>query len=222
MRVNSNLRNRMDAVWIPAGGVTLRGDLCVPEQASGIVVFAHGSGSSRLSPRNQYVARKLEEANIATLLLDLMTEAEEREDIDTGHLRFNIAMLGDRLVDVLDWLVVNDRTTGLNIGLFGASTGAAAAIHAAVRREKWVRAIVSRGGRPDLAGGELANLTSPTLLIVGMEDSDVLKLNKKAMKLMTCPKQLTLIENATHLFEEPGALEQVTSISEQWFVHHLS
>lgn len=212
----------MDAVWIPAGGVTLRGDLCIPEQASGIVVFAHGSGSSRLSPRNQYVARKLEEANIATLLLDLMTEAEEREDIDTGHLRFNIAMLGDRLVDVLDWLVVNDRTAGLNIGLFGASTGAAAAIHAAVRREKWVRAIVSRGGRPDLAGGELANLTSPTLLIVGMEDSDVLKLNKKAMKLMTCPKQLTLIENATHLFEEPGALEQVTSISEQWFVHHLS
>ncbi|MBX3149716.1 hypothetical protein KF728_06100 [Candidatus Obscuribacterales bacterium] len=222
MQVNSNLKNRMDAVWIPAGGVTLRGDLCVPPHASGIVVFAHGSGSSRLSPRNQYVARELEEANVATLLLDLMTEDEERDDMDTGHLRFDIAMLGDRLVDVIDWLTVDERTSGLNIGLFGASTGAAAAIHAANRRSKWVRAIVSRGGRPDLAGLEVSELTTPILLVVGMDDRDVLKLNKKVMNVLTCPKQMTLIENATHLFEEPGALTQVTEAAKSWFLHHLT
>lgn len=214
----ASLKNQ---ILIPVSGKNLRGDLTIPEQAKGLILFAHGSGSSRLSPRNQYVSRSLVEAGFATLLTDLLTEAEEREDMDTGHLRFDVEMLGDRLVEIIDWLVLNEETMGLSIGLFGASTGAAAALVAAVRREKWVRAVVSRGGRPDLAGSALGDVQCPTLLIVGSDDLDVVKLNTKALGQMQCPKQMMLVQGATHLFEEPGTLEVVAKLSAEWFAQHL-
>jgi putative phosphoribosyl transferase len=209
------------AVSIPAGGAHLRGDLAVPEQAGGLVVFAHGSGSSRLSPRNKYVASVLYNAGLATLLIDLLTPEEEQVDARTAKLRFDVEMLGDRLVEMIDWLVVSSETKGLKIGLFGASTGAAAAILAATRRDKWVEAVVSRGGRPDLAVDALTQLLAPTLLIVGSEDLEVLNLNRQALALIPCTKQLAIVKGATHLFEEPGTLEQAAMLAQEWFARYL-
>ena len=208
-------------VKIPACRFALRGDLCVPEFASGLVLFAHGSGSSRLSPRNQHVAEVLCDAGLATLLVDLLTEKEEALDAVTKELRFNISMLADRLVDIIDWLAISKETEGLKIGLFGASTGAAAALIAATRRSKWVNAVVSRGGRPDLAGNDLRKVAVPTLLIVGGEDLQVLALNEKALAAMACPKELVVVPGATHLFEEPGTLEQVAMLAQSWFSKYL-
>jgi len=208
-------------VLIPAGGVELRGDLAMPEHAKGLIVFAHGSGSSRLSPRNQFVARSLYDAGLATLLIDLLAPEEEQIDRVSGHLRFNIDLLAGRLVHIIDWLIVNKDTQGLKVGLFGASTGAAAAIVAAARRDKFVSTVVSRGGRPDLAGRALFELEVPTLFIVGGADHEVLALNKKAQSQMTCVNKIAVIPGATHLFEEPGALEEVTVFARDWFAKHL-
>jgi putative phosphoribosyl transferase len=207
------------AVEIPPTG--LRGDLVVPGQASGIIVFAHGSGSSRHSPRNRYVAEVLQLGGFGTLLLDLLTTAEEQVDLRTRHLRFDIELLAGRLEEATDWLEHGPGTRGLPIGYFGASTGGGAAIVAAARRPEAVGAIVSRGGRPDLAGGALARIKSPTLLIVGGEDEEVIALNREALSGMRCEKELYIIPGATHLFEEPGALEQVSSVALDWFKRHL-
>jgi predicted alpha/beta-hydrolase family hydrolase len=221
MHTETSVIVRTDSVLIPAGGKTLRGDLSIPQHAQGIVVFVPGTGSSRLSNRTQYEARKLCTAGIATLLFDLMTEEEENEDLDTGLLRFDVSMLADRLVDIIEWLAVGEATAGLNIGLYGAYTGAATAILAAVRRSKWVNAVVCQAGRPDLVGTELGDLQCPTLLVVGSADIDTIKISKKAMTMMDCPTRLTLIQNASHMLDEPGALEQVTAAAQEWYLQHL-
>jgi putative phosphoribosyl transferase len=204
-----------------AGRVRLAGHLAALPGASGIVLFAHGSGSSRFSPRNLYVADMLENAGLATLLMDLLTPAEEREDERTARLRFDIALLGERLIGAVDWLATNGETAGLPVALFGASTGAAAALIAAAARPERVAAVVSRGGRPDLAGRVLAEVRAPTLLIVGGADTQVVELNQQALAQLTCEKQLVLVPGATHLFEEPGALEQVAHLATRWFVDKL-
>jgi putative phosphoribosyl transferase len=204
-----------------AGRVRLAGHLAALPGASGIVLFAHGSGSSRFSPRNVYVADVLENAGLATLLMDLLTPAEEREDERTARLRFDIALLGERLIGAVDWLATNGETAGLPVALFGASTGAAAALIAAAARPERVAAVVSRGGRPDLAGRVLAEVRAPTLLIVGGADTQVVELNQQALAQLTCEKQLVLVPGATHLFEEPGALEQVAHLATRWFVDKL-
>jgi len=207
-------------VQIPPLG--LAGDLSVPEQATGLVLFAHGSGSSRFSPRNRYVARVLQEAHLATLLLDLLTAAEEEVDLGTAHLRFDIPLLAERLIYSTDWAQRNRTLAQLRIGYFGASTGAAAALVAAAERPNLVHAIVSRGGRPDLAGSALAHVESPTLLIVGSRDETVVRLNRTALSRMHCEKLLTIVPQATHLFEEPGALERVAGLASDWFRDHLA
>jgi putative phosphoribosyl transferase len=204
-----------------AGRVRLAGHLAALPGASGIVLFAHGSGSSRFSPRNVYVADVLENAGLATLLMDLLTPAEEREDERTARLRFDIALLGERLIGAVDWLATKGETAGLPVALFGASTGAAAALIAAAARPERVAAVVSRGGRPDLAGRVLAEVRAPTLLIVGGADTQVVELNQQALAQLTCEKQLVLVPGATHLFEEPGALEQVAHLATRWFVDKL-
>ena len=206
-------------VAIPTGGVELRGDLFVPEAAAGLVLFAHGSGSSRLSPRNRFVADALHESALGTLLIDLLTEEEEEAERYTRHLRFDIDLLADRLAGAMDWLVQEPETRHLDLGLFGASTGAAAALIAAARRPEAVAAVVSRGGRPDLAGTFLRGVEAPTLLIVGSSDEQVLDLNEKALRLMdqARAKRLEVIPGATHLFEEPGTLEQVAKLAADWF-----
>jgi putative phosphoribosyl transferase len=204
-----------------AGWVRLAGHLTALPGASAIVLFAHGSGSSRFSPRNLYVADMLENAGLATLLMDLLTPAEEREDERTARLRFDIALLGERLIGAVDWLATNGETAGLPVALFGASTGAAAALIAAAARPERVAAVVSRGGRPDLAGRVLAEVRAPTLLIVGGADTQVVELNQQALAQLTCEKQLVLVPGATHLFEEPGALEQVAHLATRWFVDKL-
>lgn len=209
------------SVVLRTAGVQLTGDMYVPEHCAGLVLFAHGSGSSRLSPRNRYVAGVLQSHNLGTLLIDLLTPEEEAAEKYTHHLRFNIDLLADRLVGIIDALIVADETKGLKIGLFGASTGAAAAIVAASRRNKFVNAVVSRGGRPDLATSELKDLEAPTLLIVGEFDVDVLNLNKEAVSLIQAPKTLAIVPNATHLFEEPGALQEVATLAQNWFVRNL-
>lgn len=209
------------AVSIPASGSVLSGDLAVPPNALGLVLFAHGSGSSRHSPRNKAVASKLNEMHLGTLLMDLLTAEEEVIDEQTSALRFDIPMLTERLVEIVDWLIVNPTTAGLKLGIFGASTGAASAIGAAARRSKWVNAVVSRGGRPDLAKDYLSELEAPTLLIVGGQDYSVIELNKLAFAEMTCVKKLSIIEGATHLFSEPGALEQVSVETGEWFQKYL-
>lgn len=209
------------ALTMDAGGVELEGDLTVPAAARGLVVFAHGSGSSRLSPRNQFVARELQQGNLATLLFDLLTSREEAEDAITAQLRFDIGLLGQRLVAVTDWLKQDARSSSLPIGYFGASTGAAAALIAAAARPSAVRAVVSRGGRPDLAPQALANVTAPTLLIVGGSDRVVLDLNEWALKQLRCEKRLEVVPGATHLFPEAGALEEVAGLARDWFVSHL-
>lgn len=208
-------------VRVPAGSVTLDGNLTIPQNAGAIVLFAHGSGSSRHSARNRYVARVLNEAKLATLLIDLLTVHEEVIDARTAHLRFDIDLLTERLVDATDWLTQFPDTKDLPIGYFGASTGAAAALAAAVLRPDAVGAIVSRGGRPDLAATALARVRAPTLLIVGGEDGQVIELNRRALAQLRCEKQLTIVPGATHLFEEPGALDEVARLARNWFERHL-
>lgn len=208
-------------IHIPVGSKELTGDLEISPFSHGLVLFAHGSGSSRFSPRNQYVAQILQNANIGTLLIDLLTPEEEKVDERTRALRFDIDMLANRLVELIDWLVVNEETEGLGIGLFGASTGAAAAIISATRRNKWVKALVSRGGRPDLASSDLASLEAPTLLIVGSEDFQVLELNRRALAAMSCTRSLQVVPGATHLFEETGTLEKAANLAKDWFAKYL-
>lgn len=208
---------------IPAAGVTLTGDLSIPENARGLVIFAHGSGSSRLSPRNRRVAESLQHAGLGTLLLDLLTPGEEVVDTVSAHHRFEIDLLAARLAAVTDWMAVHPDTRDLHIGYFGASTGAAAALVAAALRPHAVRAVVSRGGRPDLAGAALGRVTAPTLLIVGSRDTEVLELNQLARHELThAPVSLLqVVPGATHLFEERGALELVSDLACNWFQHFL-
>lgn len=205
------------AVPIPAGGVELAGDLAVPDAAQGVVLFAHGSGSSRHSPRNRIVAQRLQRVPFATLLVDLLTAEEERVDEQTTELRFDIDLLADRLGDLVDWLGGQPLTGGLPVALFGASTGAAAALVAATRRPATVRAVVSRGGRPDLAATALSQVRAPTLLIVGGRDEHVLALNERAAAQLGSLHELHVITGATHLFSEPGTLEQVADQAANWF-----
>ena len=201
--------------------LVLDGNLSIPENARGVVLFAHGSGSSRWSPRNQFVAQVLQKAGLATLLFDLLTVREEELDRLTGHLRFDIDLLGNRVVGVVDWLFENPVTQALKIGCFGASTGAAAALVAAAERPQNIAAVVSRGGRPDLAGSYLAQVQSPTLLVVGSLDTQVLELNEKALAQLRCEKRLEVVPGATHLFEEPGTLNQVAQLASKWFTRYL-
>ena len=193
----------------------------MPADARGVVLFAHGSGSSRFSSRNRYVARLLQDAGFATLLLDLLTAAEEEVDDATGQLRFDIGLLSDRLIDATEWLGRNSETGPLPIGCFGASTGGGAALVAAAHLHGRIAAVVSRGGRPDLAGAALAEVTSPVLLIVGGSDLPVIGLNREAFDQLRCEKKLEIVPGATHLFEEPGALEQVARLATEWFNQHL-
>ncbi|CAL9283518.1 dienelactone hydrolase family protein [Streptomyces sp. SudanB52_2052] len=203
-------------VTVPAGGTALTGDLTVPHDARAVVLFAHGSGSSRHSPRNREVAAGLRTAGLGTLLIDLLTEAEEQQDAVTAELRFDIPLLGRRLVGAIDWLARWPATHGLPVALFGASTGAGAALVAAARRPDRVRAVVSRGGRPDLAGDALEAVRAPVLLIVGGRDQQVLRLNEAAAGRLHAPHTLHVVPGATHLFEEPGALDQVTEAARRW------
>jgi pimeloyl-ACP methyl ester carboxylesterase len=208
-------------VRVTAGPVTLDGDLRLPERAHGIVLFAHGSGSGRRSSRNRHVARLLNEANLATLLIDLLTSDEDAIDQRTAHLRFDIGLLAERLVGATDWLTQYPDTRHLPIGDFGASTGAAAALVAAAERPDRVGAVVSRGGRPDLAGPALMCVRAPTLLIVGGNDVQVIELNRAALAQLRCEKQIVIVPGATHLFEEPGALDEVARLAREWFQRHL-
>jgi putative phosphoribosyl transferase len=209
------------SVAIATAGVTLEADVVVPEPALGVVLFAHGSGSGRHSPRNRYVAGELQKAGLATVLADLLTPQEEQVDAQTGALRFDISLLGERLVALTDWLVTQERTADLGVGLFGANTGAAAALVAAAKRPASVGAAVSRGGRPDLAGGLLRLVRQPVLLIVGERDPTVLDLNRRAMQELGGETTLAIVPAASHLFEEPGALEQVARLAREWFLDHL-
>jgi len=202
----------------PAG---LSGDLVIPERATGVILFAHGSGSSRHSPRNRYVASVLQQSGFATLLMDLLTVAEEQVDEDTGHLRFDIGLLGERLLVATDWIEREPATRALSIGYFGASTGAAAALMAAAERPSRISAVVSRGGRPDLAGPALPRVQVPTLLIVGSLDHQVIQLNRQALAKLNCERRLSIVTGATHLFEEPGTLEEVSQLARNWFAQHL-
>jgi putative phosphoribosyl transferase len=209
------------SVTVPAGSVALEGTFALPVGADGIILFAHGSGSSRHSPRNRYVAEELHFAGFGTLLLDLLTPAEEAIDERTRELRFDIGLLADRLVAAMQWLSTEAGTRTLPLGLFGASTGAGAALVAAAREPQRVSGVVSRGGRPDLAGPELPNVRAPTLLIVGSRDEPVIELNERARARMTALVELVIVRRATHLFEEPGTLEEVARLSRDWFVRHL-
>jgi dienelactone hydrolase len=208
-------------VQIPSDSAMLEGELTISAESPGIVLFAHGSGSSRHSPRNQFVARTIREAGVGTLLFDLLTRDEESEDVSTGHLRFNIGLLTKRLVDATLWLEGLPDARRLGLGFFGASTGAAAALAAAAEIGLAVDAVVSRGGRPDLAGESLARVTAPTLLLVGALDPLVLRLNEQALANLRCEKKLTVVPNASHLFEEPGALDAVARLAAEWFRLHL-
>ena len=209
------------AIKIRSGRVQLDGELKVPQGANGIVLFAHGSGSSRHSRRNQYVARVIREAGAGTLLFDLLTKEEEAIDAYTGELRFNIEFLARRLVDATNWITSQPSTQHLRIGYFGASTGAAAALIGAVELSNIVAAVVSRGGRPDLARNALAKVKAPTLLIVGGNDDVVIELNQEALAKLTCEKELKIVPGASHLFEEPGTLEQVAQLASNWFKKKL-
>jgi putative phosphoribosyl transferase len=208
------------AVQVTVGGVTLDGDLARPPHGDGIVLFAHGSGSSRHSPRNRQVAGHLRRAGLGTLLMDLLTADEERLDLRSGELRFDIGLLARRLVGAVDWLTARFGEA-LPLGLFGASTGAAAALVAAAQRPDRVAAVVSRGGRPDLAGPALGQVPAPTLLIVGGADTTVLALNRQASGRLTAPYRLEVVAGAGHLFQEPGALDEVARLAAAWFVAHL-
>ena len=209
-------------VSVAAGAVTLEGNLSLPAGVRALVLFAHGSGSGRYSPRNRHVARLLNAAHLATLLVDLLTPEEDAVDLRTAHLRFDIELLAERLVGVTDWLARQPDTRHLRLGYFGASTGAAAALMAAAERPEVVGAVVSRGGRPDLAGPALARVRAPTLLIVGGEDVVVIELNRAALEQLRCEKRLVIVPGATHLFEEPGALDAVARLAREWFERHLA
>jgi dienelactone hydrolase len=211
----------VDETSIPLNDVTLGASVTVPRKASGLVIFAHGSGSGRHSPRNQYVAGVLREAGLGTLLFDLLTAEEERAEAYTRHLRFNIPFLAERLVGVTRWALEQMKPRELNIGYFGSSTGAAAALVAAAELRGVIAAMVSRGGRPDLADDALEHVKAPTLLIVGGEDQDVITLNQEAYSRLHCEKALRIIPGASHLFEEPGALENVAETGSEWFVQYL-
>jgi putative phosphoribosyl transferase len=211
-----------EGLHIPAGGVALDADLVIPEAARGVVLFAHGSGSSRHSPRNRYVAQVLRQGGLATLLMDLLTAAEERDDARTARLRFDIDLLAQRLAAAIDWLVENPATSNLRIGLFGASTGAAAAVVAAAERPEAVGAVVSRGGRPDLALPVLGRVKAPTLLIVGSLDHPVIGMNREALAHLQAEKRMEIVAGATHLFEEEGALEEVARLAREWFRAYLT
>jgi dienelactone hydrolase len=209
------------AIRVPIGRQWLDGDLAMPSQPKGIVLFAHGSGSSRHSPRNQFVARALRQRGCATLLIDLLTPPEEAVDARTAEFRFNIELLAGRLVTIVEWLRAQPQTAALPIGLFGASTGGGAALMAAAARPREIAAVVSRGGRPDLAGNALPTVKAPTLLIVGGLDAPVMQLNRGAMNRMRAEVSLETVTGATHLFEEPGALERVAALAGNWFERHL-
>ena len=206
-------------VIIPAGAATLGGTLTVPEGASTLILFAHGSGSSRHSPRNQFVARTLNSAGLATLLFDLLTREEEAIDAYTAQHRFNISLLAERLVHATKWALDQPSTRELSLGYFGASTGGAAALVAAAELPRDIGAVVSRGGRPDLAGDALPKVEAPTLLIAGGQDDVVIALNEQAWSRMRCEVKLEIVPGATHLFEEPGALERVAKLATDWFLH---
>ena len=208
-------------VAIPSGGVQLNGRLTLPAGAPGLVIFAHGSGSSRHSPRNQSVAHTLQNEGLGTLLFDLLTEEEEQLEYHTRHLRFNIPLLADRLASVTRWVAGEKGADHLPIGYFGASTGAAAALVAAAQLGETIRAVVSRGGRPDLAGEALERVVAPTLLIVGERDVPVIQLNQEAGERLGGKKLLTIVPGATHLFEESGTLERVASLASEWFLKYL-
>ncbi len=210
------------AVWVTTWDAVLDGDLAIPEKAEGVVLFAHGSGSSRHSPRNRFVASVLQQAGLATLLLDLLTPEEEAVDDRTGEMRFDITKLADRLAGAADWLTEQPLTRGLPIGAFGASTGAAAALITAAKRPQQIGAVVSRGGRPDLADWMLPQVKAPTLLLVGGQDEPVIEFNEEALQHLGAPiKQLVIVPGATHLFEEPGTLDQVARLARDWFRRHL-
>lgn len=213
--------HQMVRIPLDDGSEHLGGDLAVPAGARGIVLFAHGSGSSRLSPRNRYVAEEVQKAGLATLLLDLLTQGEEARDLVTHELRFDIPLLARRLALATGWASRQPETRGLKVGYFGASTGAAAALVAAAQHPEAVGAVVSRGGRPDLAGPALARVRAPTLLIVGGRDGPVIEMNKEALEEMRCEKELVVIPGATHLFEEPGKLEAVARLATLWLARHL-
>jgi putative phosphoribosyl transferase len=208
-------------VAVGSGGVELLGDLEVPSDAKGLVVFAHGTGSSRFSPRNRSVAQALRDKGFATLLLDLLTEAEEQSDLRTGELRFDVGLLAARVLSALDRMREHDAVAELPVGLFGASTGAAAALIAAAGDQS-VRAVVSRGGRPDLAGVALRDVSAPTLMIVGERDTRIMAANEQASGELAAPHRIVVIPGATHLFEEPGALERVAELAADWFGEHLT
>src|SRR5436189_3192485 len=212
----------MNKVRIPAGRATLDGNLSIPENASARVLFVHGSGSSRHSPRNQFVARALNNSGLATLLFDLLTPEEEAIDARTAELRFNIKLLAERLVHATRWAEKEQQTRDLRIGYFGSSTGGAAALVAAAEIPQDVGAVVSRGGRPDLAGEALPKVQAPTLLIVGGNDDIVIELNEQARDQMRCEAKLEIVPGATHLFEEPGALERVAQLASDWFSLHAA
>jgi putative phosphoribosyl transferase len=209
------------AVRVDLGTVALEGDLTLPDDPLALVLFAHGSGSSRFSPRNRHVAKALNAAGLATLLVDLLTVEEERSDALTGHLRFDIGLLSERLTGVANWLTRQPDTKELSIGCFGASTGAGAALVTAAQLPETVNAVVSRGGRPDLADAYLPRVRAPTLLIVGGNDQPVIRMNRDAFNQLSCEKELVIVPGATHLFEEPGALDTVAQLARQWFVVHL-
>jgi len=208
-------------VGVRCGDVVLDGDLTVPDGAAGLVIFAHGSGSSRFSPRNRYVARQMQDGGLGTLLFDLLTEREERVDVRTREHRFDIDLLTRRLVGAIDWASGQEETTDLLYGTFGSSTGAAAAIRAAARRSGATGAVVSRGGRVDLAGDDLERVEAPCLFIVGGADHTVLELNREALDRMTCETRLEIVPGAGHLFEGEGDLEQVAGLARGWFAEHL-
>ena len=213
--------NKTSEVILEAGKDQLGGNLTIPAGSTAIVLFVHGSGSSRFSSRNRFVAETLNNAGLATLLFDLLTDEEEDVDRFTREYRFDIPLLTRRLVDAIDWVKNNESTQALRIGLFGSSTGAAAALIGSTKRPNEIKAVVSRGGRPDLAGEALPNVQAPTLLIIGGNDSVVIQLNEEAADLLSCEHQIEIISGATHLFEEPGKLEQVASLASDWFVNHL-
>jgi dienelactone hydrolase len=210
------------AVQIQAGRALIEGDLTIPAAAAGLVIFAHGSGSSRFSRRNRSVAEVLQDGGYATLLLDLLTQQEDAIDEHTREFRFDVDRLGHRVVAAIDWTASHPKVARLPVACFGASTGAAAALVAAAERPGTVRAVISRGGRPDLAGDALPKVQAPTLLIVGGDDKPVIELNRAAMRRMRAPVQLDIVPGATHLFEEPGTLEQVMSLAGEWFWDHLA
>jgi pimeloyl-ACP methyl ester carboxylesterase len=215
------MNTTLQSVKIPVAGVVLEADIVVPEPANGVVLFAHGSGSSRHSTRNRYVAGELHSAGLATVLADLLTPSEEQVDARTGEFRFDITLLAVRLAALTDWVRQQQQLGHLPIGLFGASTGAAAALVAAAARPASVATVVSRGGRPDLAGEFLRLVYQPTLLIVGERDTTVIELNRRAMELLPGEARLEIVPRATHLFEEPGTLEQVAHLARDWFSRHL-